>query len=80
MSMASFKVIEEPAPGMLILERYSWFDGSDRALWSLVKMRKSHKCAATGIDIAVGEEAFRPVGNQSYRYERISKAWLNHAW
>lgn len=56
----------------LVLLRYLGHTGSETdALWARAKLRKPAKCVVTGIEMDKGEWAFRPVGNQDYRYQRI---------
>lgn len=50
----------------------SGYDGEDVALWARCKLRKPTTCVATETPLNVGDEAYRPVGNQMYRYERIN--------
>lgn len=61
------RIVAEPAPGMLVLT----YDG-DQAVWALVRLRKHCRCAVTGYDMVKGEMAYRPIGNQMYRYVRIA--------
>jgi hypothetical protein len=60
---------ERPTDGLVdltyldpVLDTYS-----GRALWSRMTLRKQTTCAVTGVPLAPGDEAYRPVGNQMYR-------------
>lgn len=60
-------VIERrPAPGLAIV----LFAG-ERALWASARARKRTICALTDQPVNVGDLAYRPVGNQRYRSQRI---------
>ena len=50
-----------------------------KALWSRCKLRKPRACAATGTQLAKGEIAYRPTGNQLYRYRRLSQTYVEQA-
>ena len=51
----------------------------DRALWATAKMRKVCKCAFCKAAIQKGDVAYRPLGNQMYRYERLCQACVGRA-
>jgi hypothetical protein len=42
------------------------------ALWTKRRLRKPTECAATGLALAVGEEAYGPASSTMYRYERVA--------
>lgn len=42
--------------------------------WNLVRLRKECRCCQCGREMVPGDVAFRPLGNQSYRFERICRA------
>jgi hypothetical protein len=46
-------------------------------LWTLCKLRKPATCFATGEQMMVGEEAYRPITNGSDRMKRM-KPHLSH--
>lgn len=43
----------------------------DAALWTVAVVRKAYRCAVCQRFIHPGDCAFRPAGNQSYRYLRV---------
>lgn len=47
------------------------YDG-DPAVWVRCKLRKYTTCAATGTPLLPGMVAFRPIGNQMYRGQRVA--------
>lgn len=63
----SVKLADVKNDGLAVLV----FEG-DAALWSRAKSRKHHVCAATGDRIKPGDMAWRPIGNQMYRMQRVS--------
>lgn len=68
---ASIRVEKVMTPGLVLVS----YDG-DVAMWALAKTRKDTVDAATGAPVPKGSEAFRPVGNQQYRSQRISRAGM----
>jgi hypothetical protein len=48
--------------------------GGDWALWTRRKLRKDSVCAATGERLPKGAVAYGPLGNQQYRWMRMSAA------
>jgi len=54
-------------PGVVHLEHYR----HGLQLWRIGKMRKSHRCAECGDEIAKEEEAFLPVTNSGNRWHRL---------
>lgn len=51
-----------------------WGDGT-QAIWTRVKLRKECKCTRCwGEIMEKGTEAFRPLGNQQYRFSRLCVA------
>lgn len=41
-------------------------------VWVRSKLRKEATCPVSGVSLAPGDWAFRPVGNQDYRMRRIA--------
>lgn len=72
--VSDYKIVGALSEDLLTIERTDYFNGTNTAPWAKSKVRKPKDCAATGAPITVGEWAFRPIGNQSYRYERLSLA------
>jgi hypothetical protein len=61
----------------LFYGRYGGHTRSDPwGLWVRAKLRKPTRCIATGLELAPGDSAFRPVGNPDYRAKRISAAFV----
>jgi hypothetical protein len=62
---------------------YGRFGGETRSdpwsLWVRAKVRKPTHCFASGLPIAPGEMAFRPIGNQDYRSRRLSAEFVSAA-
>ena len=58
--------------GLVVLRWMGHTSSDTDAIWSRGKLRKPVKCAVTEIEMAVGDLAYRPVGNQDYRSRRIS--------
>lgn len=46
------------------------YDG-DKALWTERTLRKTTQCANCGAKLTLGQKAWGPIGNQSYRYARL---------
>lgn len=68
------KVLSE---GVVVL-RWMGDTASPRdALWSKGKLRKTIRCAVSGDLLKPGDMAWRPMGNQDYRSERISTATIS---
>lgn len=68
-----FEVLERPFAGGALIHHTDTVRGlSDTALWTRVRLRKRTTCAATGMQLEPGAEAYRPVGNQLYRMLRLS--------
>lgn len=61
------------APGSLVTVEH-WKKGEQ--LWSLVTVRKDHKCCVVGDAISKGSQAFRPVTDADNRMDRISMAGM----
>lgn len=68
----------------MILAASNFVTGSDRSMvrlstdgdaapWSTTKLRKKTACADCQVALDPGTEAFRPVGNQSYRAARVCR-------
>lgn len=58
--------------GLYGLEHRRW----GRQLWSIVKVRKKHRCVITGEAIKKGGFAYRPITNGGNRYERIAPTFF----
>lgn len=69
---ATYNLIETPGPGLALISRRERRGGTDTAIWSECTLRKTKECAITGRTLKPGTKAYRPTGNQMYRYERIS--------
>lgn len=71
----SIKILERPFPGGALIE---WTDDLrgivDTALWTEITLRKNAKCPITATELTKGSKAYRPIGNQLYRYERLAPA------
>ena len=66
------KVLNE---GVVVL-RWLGRTSSDRdGLWTRCKLRQRTKCTVTGVELSPGDTAWRPVGNQDYRGQRVSD-WM----
>lgn len=70
--------VERLGPGIVRIERRQYRE-HDVALWTSARLRKPNRCAATGALLLVGSEAYRPAGNQRYRYERIRADVIDRA-
>jgi len=66
-----YRVAEVVSPDLVRIVRADR-TGSEVALWSRRRLRKATRCAVMDVTLAAGEFAYGPVGNQRYRYERIS--------
>ena len=55
---------------------YSICTDGDPALWSLRRLRKDTRCAATGQPLCQGEFHYAPIGNMGYRARRLSRAYV----
>lgn len=66
-------------PTMVTIRRENRRDGIEFSPWARVKVRKPARCVVDGCAIEVGAEAFRPLGNRRYRYERIAAAHVDQA-
>jgi hypothetical protein len=71
-----YKVVGRLAPGLVTIFRSSHDDLSTDP-WAVVTVRKDTKCAATGIAIPKGARAYRPMGNQMFRSERIAAQMID---
>lgn len=49
----------------------------DVALWTGGRMRKARRCSHCDRMMKPGENAFRPIGNQMYRSQRICAACVD---
>lgn len=67
MTGEGYVLLERPAAGLARVRHPS----GDVALWAWCQVRKRHVCRITGREQGSGT-MYRPVGNQMYRYERIS--------
>lgn len=72
-NMTWVEFIEMPAPGVARLRYHDWQGKASVAVWSLTTLRKTKKCIVTDWFMEPGTKAWRPVGNQNYRMERISE-------
>lgn len=71
----SIRILERPFVGGVIIEWTDTLQGTvSDALWTEITLRKNCKCPISGADLRKGEKAYRPVGNQMYRYQRIAPA------
>jgi hypothetical protein len=64
-----FRLVQILSPGLLVFSR----DG-EPAMWDRAKLRRKKDCASCGRHLTPGEEVFSPMGNTSYRYERLCLA------
>lgn len=62
---ADVQVLNE---GLVAIKR-----NGERMLWSARSLRKPGKCAACQSVLPTGTEAFGPIGNPQYRYERLCR-------
>lgn len=67
-----YDFVETVAPGVVVIKR----NGND-AVWALCTTRKPYKCSVDGAEFPKGSDAYRPVGNKQYRYERICAAHID---
>lgn len=74
MSVASIHFMRRLNEGSVVLA----YDGHP-ALWTTAKTRKPFRCAMTDKECPAGTVAYRPVGNQQYRYRRINAEALDKA-
>lgn len=70
--------VERLGRGIVRIERRQYRE-RDVALWTSARLRKPNRCAATGAILDTGTEAYRPSGNQGYRYERIRADVIDRA-
>ena len=63
-----FRLIRHMGEGVVVIAHPS----GDMALWARVAVRKPHRCVVSDAELRRGDLAYRPVGNQSYRMERIA--------
>lgn len=74
--MADYEVVERLSPGLVVVRR--WEAGrASQSVWDQVKVRKPHRCALTQRELPAGSLMYRPVGNQTYRYERLGAAGID---
>jgi hypothetical protein len=66
MNFRTFRVIKVLSPKLLGITR----DG-DSALWDQARLRLPKICAGCDQALKPGDQAFSPMGNTSYRYERL---------
>jgi hypothetical protein len=66
--MREYRLFKVLAEGIVVIDMTPSSD--PRAIWTKCKVRKHKKCALSGKDL-YGLEAYRPIGNQDYRMERI---------
>ncbi len=66
MSSADYRFKERWSDGIVIL-----FSRYGEQMWTLVKVRKEHKCAYSNIPISKGSFAWKPVTHGYNRMERI---------
>lgn len=74
-----YKVVQWLGNGLAAVQRTDHLmrrGDTDTAIWSLANTRKATRCAATGEEIPKGMPAWRPVGNQQYRMERLAAGAL----
>lgn len=69
--MATYRIIDMLNDGLPVIRRVGR-EGGDTAIWSAGKLRKDSRCVFTGEPLSKGEVAYRPIGNQMYRSERMS--------
>lgn len=68
---AEARVVRRMASGLVVLKYDARFGYEGTDVWSKCKLRKPAKCSVSGIEMQPGDEAYRPVGNQQYRADRI---------
>lgn len=68
---AQYSVDRWLSPGLVAVTRRD-HRGTDTSLWSRVKLRSSKVCVVSGRELPTGAEAYSPLGNKPYRYERIA--------
>jgi hypothetical protein len=66
MNLRIFRVVKVLSPKLLGIAR----DG-DSALWDQARLRLPKPCAGCDKALKPGDQAFSPMGNTSYRYERL---------
>lgn len=69
--MGDYYFFDESPAGRDVVKVEHWAWGVQ--VWGKAKMRKVHKCAVTGEDIQKGQTAYRSLGNESNRGDRISE-------
>lgn len=70
MSM-DLEVRSRPAPGLAVIDSYSFGESYIGQLWASCKARKPGKCDYSGRNYAPGAIVYRPVGNVANRMRRV---------
>lgn len=61
-----YRFVERLSLGLVVIST----DG-DQTIWSQCKLRKAWECAKCDRVLRVGDTAFSPMANRSYRYQRL---------
>lgn len=62
----TFRLVKVLSPGLLAISRDNHI-----SLWNQAKLRRVRHCAFCNKLLVPGDQAFSPLGNAMYRYERL---------